>query len=100
MNPPPLPPPKEPKKGLRQFFLDLKEDRALMLAELKMVCQEWLMLTRHHFETVKPVEPLVALHQQIETHTAVAQLDHLSDTGRFQKSGNSLGLNPNRETLR
>ena len=32
--------PKAPKKGLKQFFLDLKEDRALMLAELKMVCQE------------------------------------------------------------
>ena len=79
--------PKAPKKGLKQFFLDLKEDRALMLAELKMVCQEWLVLTRRHFETVKPVEPLVALHHRIETLMAVAQLDRLSDTVKTKYSG-------------
>ena len=58
-----------------------------MLAELKMVCQERLMLTHHHFETVKPVELLVALHQQFETLTAVTQLDHLSDAVKTKYSG-------------
>jgi hypothetical protein len=61
LNPPPLATPNVPKKGLKQFFLDLKRDRDLMLAELKLVCHDHLLRTHQHFEEVKPVEPLAAL---------------------------------------
>jgi hypothetical protein len=77
---PPLPPtPKIPKLKLKEFFLQLKADRALMLAELKMVCAECKVLIHSHFEKVKPVEPLAVLHQPIETLTAQEQLNRLGD---------------------
>lgn len=38
MNPTLPPPPKEPKKKLKQFFKDLKADRKIMVAELKLAC--------------------------------------------------------------
>jgi hypothetical protein len=67
LHPPPPPAPKIPKLKLKEFFLQLKADRALMLAELKMVCAERKVLIRSLFEKTKPVEPLAALRQRIET---------------------------------
>jgi len=42
LNPMPPPPPHAPKKKLKQFFMELQEDRKLLVAELKMVCTERL----------------------------------------------------------
>jgi hypothetical protein len=40
MNPTVRPPPAVPKKKLHDIFNEIKEDRAVMIAELKMVCAE------------------------------------------------------------
>jgi hypothetical protein len=77
LHPPPPPPPKVCKLTLKEFFLQLKVDCALMVAELNMVCAERRNLMRRHFEIVKPVEPLAALRQRIEALTAREQLNRL-----------------------
>jgi hypothetical protein len=70
LNPigPPLAPP--PKKKLKEFFLDLKENQKLMVAELKMVCAEQKCVTEHSLEPVKPVDIVAAVHRQIEVLAA------------------------------
>jgi hypothetical protein len=40
LNPVAPPPPKAPKKKLKQLFTELQEDQKLLVAELKMVCAE------------------------------------------------------------
>jgi hypothetical protein len=79
LNPPPPPALKVWKPNLKEFFLNLKADRELMLAKLKMVVHDRLLFTQHHFEPVKPVNPLAALRLRIETLTTLAQLNRLSD---------------------
>jgi hypothetical protein len=86
LNPPPPPAPKAPKQTLKQFFLQLKADRALMLAELKMVCAEHLLTIRNRFEVVKPIDLVAALRQRIETLTAVDQLNRLGDAVKHKYS--------------
>jgi hypothetical protein len=77
LNPTPPPAPKPPKKRLKQFFRDLKEDRALMVAELKLVCAERKCKIKGHFEEVKPVDAIAAIRQRIETLNAQEQLERL-----------------------
>ena len=86
LNPPPPPTPKVRKRNLKEFFLDLKADRELMLAELKMVVHDRLLFTQHHFEPVKPVDPLAALRLRIEALTTLTQLNRLSDAVRDKYS--------------
>jgi hypothetical protein len=57
-----------------------------MLAELKMVCAERKVLIRSLFEKIKPVEPLAALRQHIETLTAQEQLNRLGDAVKTKYS--------------
>jgi len=51
-----------------------------MLAELKMVVHDRLLFTQHHFEPVKPVDPLAALRLRIETLTTLTGSVTLSKT--------------------
>jgi hypothetical protein len=53
---PPPPPPPPPKQKLKDFFAELKEDRKLMVTELKMVCTEHQNMIMNQFEPVKPVD--------------------------------------------
>jgi hypothetical protein len=86
LNPPPVPTPKARKPRLKEFFLQLKEDRALMLAELKLVCHEHYLINRRHFEDVRPPEPVAAMRQRIEQLTAIEQLNRLSDAVKTKYS--------------
>jgi len=72
-------PPKPPKKKLKDFFRDLKEDRKLMVTELKMVCAERRCKIRNFMEDVKPIDAVAAIRQRIETLNTQEQLDRLSD---------------------
>jgi hypothetical protein len=80
LNPVALPPPKAPKKKLKQLFTELQEDQKLLIAELKMVCAEWLRDYCHQFETVKPVDVIGAVREHIEGLVAAAKLQALGDT--------------------
>jgi hypothetical protein len=79
LNPPPPAAPKKPKQTLKEFSLQLKADRALMISELKMVCAECRCKLRNHFEQVKPIDTVAALRQRIEALTTQEQLNRLGD---------------------
>ena len=66
-----------PKQKLRDFFKELQEDRKLMVAKLKMVCNDHLHHTQYKFEQVKPVDVLAVIRQCIEILAAQKELDHL-----------------------
>jgi len=70
---PPVPPP-PPKKKLREFFKELQEDTKLMVAELKMVCHDRLHHMHYKFETIKEVNPIVAIREHIEVLAKQAKL--------------------------
>jgi hypothetical protein len=72
----PVGPPLAPllKKKLKEFFLDLKENQKLMVAELKMVCAERKCITGRSLEPVKPVDIVTVVHRQIEV---LAAQEHL-----------------------
>ena len=72
---PPLKP--LPKQKLRDFFKELQEDRKLMVAELKMVCNDRLHHTQYKFEQVKPVDVLAVIRQRIEILAAQKELERL-----------------------
>jgi hypothetical protein len=76
VGPPPAPP---PKKKLKELFLDLKENRKLMVAELKMVCAERKCITERSLEPVKPVDIVAAVRRQIEV---LAAQEHLQKLGQ------------------
>ena len=69
----------KPKKKLKDFFRDLKADRKLMVAELKMVCAERKCSLQHKFEVPKPFNPVAAVRDRIEVLTSQEQLNRLSD---------------------
>ena len=52
-----------PKKKLKDFYKELQEDRKLMVAELKMVCNDHLIQTHHAFKTVTPINVTLAVRQ-------------------------------------
>lgn len=79
LNPTPLPLPPPPKKKLKQFFHDLQEDRKLMVAKLKMDCQERLLKIRNTLEQPKLVDLIAAIRTWIEVLTAQEQLVHLGE---------------------
>jgi hypothetical protein len=64
---------------LKDFFSDLKQDRKLMVAELKMVCAERRCKIQHLMEEPRPIDALAAIRLRIESLTAQEQLDRLSD---------------------
>jgi Aspartyl protease len=80
-----LPPP-PPKKRLHQVFNDIKDNRKLMLAELKMVCAERKAMCSHTFEAVKQVDIVAAVWVCIETLAAQEQLSKLSDAVKTKYS--------------
>jgi len=71
------PPP--PKQKLKDFFYKLKDNRQLMVAELKMVCAERCCMYKAQNEEVKPVNLVTAVKQQIEGLAAQVELNKLSD---------------------
>jgi hypothetical protein len=79
LNPKPLPPPPPPKNKLKQFFLDLQEDQKIMLAKLKMVCQERLLKIKRSFKELKPVDLIAAVRTRIEALTMQEQLNWLGE---------------------
>lgn len=54
-------------------------DHALMVAELKMVCQECCCLKCWEMEEVKPVDVVAAVRLRVEQLATHEQLDRLSD---------------------
>jgi hypothetical protein len=50
-----------PKKKLRDIFNEIKEDCALMVAKLKMVCAECKNLMRNKFEPIRPFDVVTAV---------------------------------------
>ena len=79
LNPTPPPAPKPPKQKLKDFFCKLKDDRKLLVAELKMVCAERLCNIKQNFEDVKQVDAVAAVRQHIEILNSQDQLNCLSD---------------------
>jgi hypothetical protein len=74
----PTPPPtvpKPPKRKLKEFFRDLKADRKLMVAELKMICAERHCKLVGKMEEVKPFDTVTAMRVCIEALTSQMQLD-------------------------
>lgn len=80
LKPAPPPLPTAAKCKLKEFFLDLKAEHALMLAELKMVNVEWRCTTQHQFEHVNPFDTVATLRDHIESLTAQEQLTCLDET--------------------
>jgi hypothetical protein len=72
---PPSKPP--PKQELRDFFKELQEDHKLMVAELKMVCNDCLHHTQYKFEEVKPVDVLAVIRERIKILAAQKELKRL-----------------------
>jgi len=79
LHPTPPTAPKPPRRKLKEFFHDLKEDRKLLVAELKMVCVERRAMFDHKLEEVKPVDLVAAVRDRIEALNTQEQLDRLSD---------------------
>jgi len=79
LNPVAPNPLKPPLKKLKDFFRDLKNDRKLMVAELKMVCTECRCKIQSQMEDVKPIDIVAAICLQIEMLSTQEQLDKLSD---------------------
>jgi Aspartyl protease len=79
LNPVGLPLAPPPKKKLKEFFLDLKENCELMVAELKMVCTERKCITECSLKPVKPVDIVAAVCGQIEV---LAAQEHLQKLGQ------------------
>jgi hypothetical protein len=79
MNPSVRPPPVPPKRKLQDIFNDIKDNRTLMVAELKMVCTERKVLMRCKNEPVRSVDVVAAVRVRIETLAAQEQLDRMSD---------------------
>lgn len=66
-----------PKKKLKVFFEELKEDQKVMVAELKMVCAERKCLMERKNEAVKQVDVVGAIRWQIEVLAAQDRLQKL-----------------------
>jgi hypothetical protein len=77
---------KPPKKKLKQFFRDLKADRKLMVAELKMICMEKRCKLIGKMEEVKPFDTVAAMRVHIKTLTSQAQLDRLDNAVKIKYS--------------
>jgi hypothetical protein len=80
LNPVLPPPPAAPKKKLKQFFAELQEDRKLLVAELNMVCSEWLQDQHHLFKKVKLVNVVGAIREHIEGLVAEVKLKAQGET--------------------
>ena len=55
-----------PKQKLKGFYNELQEDCKLIIAELKMACQDHLIHTCGKFGEVEPEDLTAAVQQQIE----------------------------------
>jgi Reverse transcriptase (RNA-dependent DNA polymerase)/Aspartyl protease len=66
-----------PKKKLKEFFKELKEDRKLLVAELNMVCTERRCRIKHKFEPVKPFDIVGAMRGRIEVLAAQEKLKQM-----------------------
>jgi hypothetical protein len=86
MNPTVRPPPPAPKRKLRDIFNKIKDDRTLMVAELKMVCAERKNLMRNKVEPVRPFDVIAAVRIRVETLAAQEQLDRMSDAVKTKYS--------------
>jgi hypothetical protein len=86
MNPSIRPPPPPPKKKLRDIFNEIKDDRTLMVAELKMVCAERKSQMRNKFEPVCEVDVIAAVRVRVETLAAQEQLNRMSDAVKTKYS--------------
>lgn len=73
-------PPQATRKTLKEFFHELKQNRKLMVTELKMVCVECLLVTTGRMENVQLVDHIVAVCQHIEILNTVDQLNCLGAT--------------------
>lgn len=82
LNPKAPPAPLPPKNKLKDFFRDLKRDRKLMVAELKMVCAERRCKIVGLMENVQVVDPLAAVRQRVEV---LNFQDHLERLGSAVK---------------
>ena len=54
------------KIGLKEFYQELQEDHKLMVAELKMACNDHLIHTQHKFKMVALVDVTATVQQHIE----------------------------------
>jgi hypothetical protein len=63
-----------PKKKLKEFFKELKQDRKLLVAELNMVCTERRCRIKHKFEPVKPFDIVGAMRGRIKVLAAQEKL--------------------------
>lgn len=79
LHPTPPAAPKLPRHKLKEFFHDLKEDRKLLVAELKMVCAEQRSLFDHKLEKTMPIDLVATMRDCIETLNLQEQLERLSD---------------------
>jgi hypothetical protein len=70
LNPTAPPAPKPPKQKLKDLFVELQENRKLMIAELKMVCAERLYRIKRDFEPVKLVDIIATVRECIEVLAA------------------------------
>jgi len=67
--------PLPPKQKLKDFFYKLKDNRKLMVVELKMVCAEWHCMYESQNKEVKPVDLITAIKQWIKGLAAQMELN-------------------------
>ena len=67
---------------MKDFYHELQEDCALIVAVLKMVCHDHLMNTHRNFEDVKPVNLTAAVQERIEVLEAEQNLQALGAVGK------------------
>jgi hypothetical protein len=89
---------KPPKKKLKEIFRDLQSDRKLLVAKLKMVCDERCCLLANKMEDVKPFNVIAAMCTHIETLSAQEQMDKL-DSAVKEKYSNVFSPIPHIDDL-
>lgn len=65
------------KFGLNEFYQELQEDHKIMVAKLKMACNDHLIHTQHKFEMVALVDVTTMVQQCIEILAAQQELQEL-----------------------
>jgi hypothetical protein len=80
LHPLPPPVPEPPKQRLKDFFQELKQNQALLVTELKMVCVERLCTQKHREEPVKQLDLMCAAKDRIANLAAQVELTKLGET--------------------
>jgi hypothetical protein len=62
----------------KDFYKELQQDRKLMVAKLKWVCQECRCHMEHHNEPIKPMDHVAAVRQRIEVLAMQEKLHMMS----------------------